>query len=124
MKIKLAIFASGGGSNALKIIEYFRGHENIIVSLIVTNKPHAGVIQHARDNALPYYIHEKGELATDSFAGLLNEHKIGAIILAGYLKKFRKRLLKSMQTASSTSTLPSCPGMAAKACMAILCTKQ
>lgn len=94
MKIKLAIFASGGGSNALKIIEYFRGHENIIVSLIVTNQPHAGVIQHARDNALPYYIHEKGELATDAFADLLNEHKIGAIILAGYLKKIPEALIE------------------------------
>ena len=31
-------------------------------------------------------IHEKGELATDSFAGLLNEHKIGAIILQAILK--------------------------------------
>lgn len=94
MKIKLAIFASGGGSNALKIIEYFRGHENINVALIVTNQPHAGVIQHAEANHLPYYIHEKGELSTDTFTDFLTEHKIGAIILAGYLKKIPQALIE------------------------------
>lgn len=93
MKIKLAIFASGGGSNALKIIEYFHGHEKINVALIVTNLSNAGVIQHAMAHHLPYYTHEKDELSTDAFSDFLTEHKIGAIILAGYLRKIPEALI-------------------------------
>ncbi len=42
---KIAIFASGTGSNAAKIIEYFEGHHNIEVGLIVSNKSTAGVLE-------------------------------------------------------------------------------
>ncbi|MFN5813522.1 MAG: hypothetical protein ACK46B_05320, partial [Bacteroidota bacterium] len=42
---KLAIFASGKGSNAEKIIQYFENHKNIHVKLILCNKPGAGVLE-------------------------------------------------------------------------------
>jgi phosphoribosylglycinamide formyltransferase-1 len=42
--INLAVFASGGGSNARKIIEYFKDSKLIRVALIVSNKKNAGVL--------------------------------------------------------------------------------
>ena len=41
----LAIFASGNGSNAEAIIEYFKNHSSVKVALVVTNNPEAGVIK-------------------------------------------------------------------------------
>src|SRR5882724_5601298 len=41
----MAIFASGTGSNAQKIIDHFRHHASIKVALIVCNNPKAGVLQ-------------------------------------------------------------------------------
>ena len=46
----IAIFASGTGSNATKIVEYFAGNENIKVSLIVSNKADAAVLKMAAEN--------------------------------------------------------------------------
>ena len=43
----IAIFATGGGSNAQKIIEHFENHETIKVSLIISNKKTAGVLEKA-----------------------------------------------------------------------------
>ena len=44
---KLAIFASGRGSNALSIINYFRDRDDVKVSLILSNNPGAGVLDNA-----------------------------------------------------------------------------
>ena len=55
----IAIFASGTGTNAEKIIEYFSGHSSIEVRLVVSNKPEAGVVQVARRFNLPVLIIEK-----------------------------------------------------------------
>lgn len=43
MKKRIAIFASGKGSNAKAIIDYFKNSETIAVSMIATNNPNAGV---------------------------------------------------------------------------------
>ena len=56
---KIAVFASGSGSNAAKIIERFRHHQNIAVALIVSNKPGAGVLTIAAENNIPSLIIEK-----------------------------------------------------------------
>src|SRR5690606_15525364 len=52
-KIKLALFASGGGSNADAICSYFQSHPLIEVALIVSNKPGAGVHEVARNYEIP-----------------------------------------------------------------------
>lgn len=56
---KLAIFASGKGSNAEKIIQYFENHKNIHVKLIVCNKPGAGVLEIAAKYKIPTLMLEK-----------------------------------------------------------------
>ena len=56
---KIAIFASGTGSNALAIIEYFKTNKNIEIDFVVSNKIKAGVIRHAAVNDINHYITDK-----------------------------------------------------------------
>src|SRR5688572_737135 len=50
---RIAIFASGAGSNAQKIIDHFRHSAHIAISLIVCNKPGAGVLSIASKETIP-----------------------------------------------------------------------
>lgn len=85
-RIHLAIFASGAGSNALKIIRHFASHPGIQVSLIVSNNPHAGVLDHAQQHDVPSLVITRKQLHDrDWFLAQLEEHNIDFIILAGFL---------------------------------------
>jgi phosphoribosylglycinamide formyltransferase-1 len=82
---RLAIFASGEGSNAQKFIEYFKGRSDIGISLIVCNNKEAGVINKAKEGGIQFIIVDKDTFYnTDS---VLNELKKEAdfIVLAGFL---------------------------------------
>lgn len=94
MKHRLAIFASGGGSNASKIIEYFQNSNAIEVGLIVTNNPHAGVTMHAKNHQIELHILEPGTAGLPSFLDVLKNKGITAIILAGYLKMIPPALIR------------------------------
>lgn len=92
--LKLAIFASGNGSNAEQIIRHFKGHPSIEVVAVFTNKPQAGVIQRARNLKIPVVVFNKrqfyeGHEVKDKLAAL----KVHAIILAGFLWLIPKELL-------------------------------
>lgn len=84
--INLAIFASGAGSNAEKIIQHFQGHPHIRVALVVCNKPGAGVLNiAARYGVASILIDRAGFYAEHScLADLKN---IDFIVLAGFLWK-------------------------------------
>ena len=86
IKARLAIFASGGGSNADKICSYFDGHPTIAVSAILTNNAKAGVIDVATRHHVPCYTVPKKNWETDSVVSpILENHHITHIILAGFL---------------------------------------
>lgn len=98
----LAIFASGKGSNADAIIEYFRNNSSIKVALVVTNNPKAGVIKVAHSNNIISAIVSKNAFGDDKMMGkLLNALNIEIIALAGFmrlvpnfiLEKFPKRVV-------------------------------
>jgi phosphoribosylglycinamide formyltransferase-1 len=95
-KKRMAIFASGAGSNAQKIIEHFKDHHFVTVSLIVCNKPQAGVLTIAATHHIPTLIIEK-ELffRGDAYVGALKEYKIDFIVLAGFLWKIPVALIKA-----------------------------
>ena len=94
-KTKLAIFASGSGSNALKIIEHFKHHDAVEVALIVTNRNEAGVIRHALDHRIEVKVISKQELATEDFIHELVMRDIDFIILAGFLLLIPKKLIRA-----------------------------
>ena len=86
--IRIAIFASGAGSNAQKIIEHFAGSANIIISLIVCNKPGAGVLTIAGNQGIASLLIEKERFFYgDNYLPELQKHKIDYIVLAGFLWK-------------------------------------
>lgn len=95
-KRNLALFASGAGSNAQKIIEHFKGHPSIRVSLIVCNKPGAGVLQIAADNDVPVLMIEKKDFEQgNAYVKELSKYEIDFIILAGFLWKMPEAFLNA-----------------------------
>jgi phosphoribosylglycinamide formyltransferase-1 len=85
--IKIAIFASGSGTNAQRIIEYFRDRpEHIAVDLILSNKKDAFVLERARNLGIPTVTFTRQEFyETNRIPDLLKEHSIEYLILAGFL---------------------------------------
>ncbi|MCW3086768.1 MAG: phosphoribosylglycinamide formyltransferase, partial [Sediminibacterium sp.] len=93
---KIAIFASGAGSNARKIIERFRSHPSISVALIVSNKPDAGVLPIARENGIAVLLIDKEVFfRRDAYVPLLREKGIEFIVLAGFLWKIPAALVSA-----------------------------
>jgi phosphoribosylglycinamide formyltransferase-1 len=93
---QIAIFASGAGSNAREIIRHFRNHPTIRISLIVCNKPGAGVIQIAESEKIPALLLEKESFFRgDAYLGSLKEAGIDFIVLAGFLWKIPDALIKA-----------------------------
>ncbi|MBK6546898.1 MAG: phosphoribosylglycinamide formyltransferase [Saprospiraceae bacterium] len=85
-KKKIAIFASGNGTNALQLIKYFKTHANIQISLIVTNSSKAGVMKLAKEHDIPISVVNKSLLANNGFmTALLNLYDVDFIVLAGFL---------------------------------------
>ena len=93
---KIAVFASGGGSNAQKIIEYFNNSRVTTIALIVSNKPEAGVVTIAEKNTIPTLIIEKEKFLIGSgYADDLKKEGIDLIVLAGFLWKIPALLIKT-----------------------------
>lgn len=83
---RLAIFASGGGSNALKIIEYFKDHPQVQISVIICNNPHAGVISIAMEHNIPFIlINKKSFYQSTQLVDQLRYRQVDWLILAGFL---------------------------------------
>ncbi len=94
--IQLAIFASGAGSNAQKIIEHFRGSSQVVVTLIICNKPGAGVLSIADRENIPSVIIEKERFFRgDTYLPVLQQYGIDFIILAGFLWKVPQPLIEA-----------------------------
>lgn len=93
---KIAIFASGAGSNAQKIIDHFRHSANIQVAIIATNKPTAGVTEIAGKENIPTLIIEKETFFRgDAYVPHLKHAGINLIVLAGFLWKIPTPLINA-----------------------------
>ena len=98
MPKKLAIFASGSGSNAENICNYFANHSCITVVLICTNKPDAFIVKRAKKLNLPVTFITKIELNNfDSLYKILQNTKVDFIILAGFLLKLPTIMVEKYQ---------------------------
>jgi phosphoribosylglycinamide formyltransferase-1 len=96
MKKRIAIFASGSGSNAQKIMEHFKRSSDAEVVLILTNNPQAYVLQRADNFEIPSHIFTREELyQTDAVIKLLKNLQVDLIVLAGFLWLVPASLLKA-----------------------------
>jgi formyltetrahydrofolate-dependent phosphoribosylglycinamide formyltransferase len=95
-KFNIAVFASGAGSNAKQIINYFTEHSRnkITVGLLVSNRASAGAIAIAQKYNVPHkVINEQNLEDPTSLIQTLHSNKITHIVLAGFLRKIPIDLL-------------------------------
>ena len=94
-QIKIAIFASGSGTNAENIAEFFKINNHIKVSLILSNKNSAYVLERARKLSIANLSFTADELYNSSLVdSMLKECSIDAIVLAGFMIKVPDRLIE------------------------------
>ena len=90
----IAIFASGAGSNAQKIIDHFRNSSLVKIALIVCNRKKAGVLQIAEKENIPSLIIEREKFFSgNGYLDELASRKIDFIVLAGFLWKIPEPLI-------------------------------
>ena len=83
---KIAIFASGSGSNAENIIRFFAKNPEISVNSIFCNVPGAYVLERAKKYHIPAYVFNREEMKNpEKLLCQLKEQEIDFIVLAGFL---------------------------------------
>jgi phosphoribosylglycinamide formyltransferase-1 len=86
LKKRIAIFASGSGSNAQKIMEHFKRSAEAEVVLVLTNNAQAYVLQRADNFEIPSHIFNRHEFyETDDVIRILKNLQVDLIVLAGFL---------------------------------------
>lgn len=92
----IVIFASGNGSNAERIIQYFSESPTISIKAVCTNNPRAGVIDKVAQHDIPIYIFNKNELyETEEVLFFLKSINPSLIILAGFILKIPLNILEA-----------------------------
>jgi len=91
----LIIFASGTGTNANAIIEHFKKNGKAKVSLIVSNKADAGVLDIARREEIPFLIIDKHTLKETLLIEQMKEYNPSLIVLAGFLWKVPETIINA-----------------------------
>ena len=95
-KKRIAIFASGSGTNTEKIIQYFKNNDDICIASVFCNKPDAYVITRAQNHYIPVFTFNKNDLvATNKVLNLLIEQKADYIVLAGFLWLVPEHIIKA-----------------------------
>ena len=89
---RLAILASGSGSNAEKIMEYFQHSDKAEIALVASNKPDAFVLERARKFGVPTFTFSRKEIDAGMLLEKLQVENIDWVILAGFLLKIPDHL--------------------------------
>ena len=85
---RIAIFASGSGSNAENIIRYFSDNKSVKVVLVLSNQSRSGVLIRAQLHNIPTFIFTKDDLnERTKVHDVLKEYNASMIVLAGFLLK-------------------------------------
>lgn len=93
---RIAIFASGAGSNAQQLINHFANIPSVNIALIVCNKPGAGVLNIAAKEGIPALLIERERFFKgDNYQPELKAYHIDFIVLAGFLWKIPGALIKA-----------------------------
>ncbi|MEM6687727.1 MAG: phosphoribosylglycinamide formyltransferase [Bacteroidota bacterium] len=91
---RIAIFASGSGTNAENIIRYFQERTNASVIQILTNNPYAKVLDRAKNHKISGLSFNRTALyRSNDVLNLLQNAEIDLIVLAGFLWKFPEHIL-------------------------------
>ena len=92
---RIALFASGSGTNAENIIRYFFYHETITVSAVFTNRADAPVSEKAGKYGVPAVVFSRKELYEENrVQSLLSDVKADMVVLAGFLWLIPKEIIR------------------------------
>lgn len=92
---RLAILASGSGTNAEKIMEFFQDSTKAKIVLVASNKADAFVLERAKKFGVPTFTFTRKELDTGILLEKLQEENIDWVILAGFLLKIPVELIRA-----------------------------
>jgi phosphoribosylglycinamide formyltransferase-1 len=93
---QIAIFASGAGTNAARIIDHFRHHATVKIGLILCNKAGAGVLAVAQKEQVPAILIDKEKFFRgNAYVDELKERRIDFLVLAGFLWKIPLALVQA-----------------------------
>ncbi len=93
--IRIAIFASGSGSNAENIISHFAVNENVEVALVLSNKPNAFVLERAKKHQVESLVFSSNDLnKSTKVLDALKEYNVSIVVLAGFLLKIPDSLIQ------------------------------
>ena len=94
--IRIAIFASGSGSNAENIIRHFIDNESVDVVLVLSNRPNALVLERAQKYLIPTLVFTNDQLKNSSIVNdVLKEYNASIIVLAGFLLKIPELIIQN-----------------------------
>ncbi|MFV0554284.1 MAG: phosphoribosylglycinamide formyltransferase [Mangrovibacterium sp.] len=95
---RIALFASGTGSNALRFMQYFSINTHIKIDSVFTNNPKGGVIAHAQDNQVHLSIFSRQDFyESDQVLEELRQRQVDVIVLAGFLWLMPPKILAEFQ---------------------------
>ncbi len=93
---RIAILASGSGSNAENIANYFKSNSDVEISIILSNKKDAFVLQRANKLNIPAQSFNRNDFyETNTIVNLLKDKKIDLVVLAGFLWLVPDSLIKA-----------------------------
>lgn len=92
---RIAILASGSGTNAQRLVEHFIGHSLAEVVLIGCDQPRAGVIQRAWDLGVPSFLFNGTALKDGTVQHELETQRIDLVVLAGFLRLIPAELVRA-----------------------------
>ena len=93
--IKIAVFASGNGTNTENIIKYFQNHPKIKVDLVASNNLDAKVLKRARKHSVSILPFLPSDLKNGKVTEQLKNHEISFIVLAGFLLKIPATIIST-----------------------------
>jgi len=92
---RIALFASGSGSNAENIIRYFADSRELEFPFVISNRADAYIHERARKLMIPSYVFKKNDFENGTVLKFLQERGIDIIVLAGFLLKVPDDILKA-----------------------------
>ncbi len=91
---RIAIFASGSGSNALNLINFFANHQGIEVGIVLSNKKDAPVVSACEKLGMDVFVLNNAEVSEgERLISICQNQGIDFIVLAGYLRKIPNALI-------------------------------
>lgn len=95
MSKRIAILASGSGTNAENLIEYFKSRDTADIVVICTNNPNAGVLARAKNHNVPAIVFSREELRSGNLTEKLRDLDIDVVVLAGFLWLVPSELIRA-----------------------------